>query len=81
MRKYVTRMGDGFKTELTESELEREIEQGAGSAAESGRIETLNEEDRRRLLEIFKCPDRSVGVDRGKRSCSVTTAARPSSGG
>ena len=66
MGKYVTRMGDGFKVELTESEINRDIEEGSQEAAKNGQIAPLNQDESLYLLEIFKCPDRSVGVERGK---------------
>ena len=66
MSKYVTRMGDGFKVELTESEINRDIEEGSQNAAKNGQIDPLNQDESLYLLEIFKCPDRSVGVERGK---------------
>jgi dimethylamine--corrinoid protein Co-methyltransferase len=59
-------MGDGFNVELTESEIKRHIEEGSQAAAENGQIDPLNQEESLHLLEIFKCPDRSVGVERGK---------------
>jgi len=59
-------MGDGSVTELSESELRRDLEEGSRHAAERARIPPLSEDDLRRLLELYKCPDKSVGVERGK---------------
>jgi len=66
MEKIYTRMGDGFVTELSESELRRDLEEGSRHAAERAKIPPLSEDDLRRLLELYKCPDKSVGVERGK---------------
>jgi len=66
MAKISTRMGDGFRVELSEEEIRKDLEEGSQDAAKKGKIPPLAEEDLRRLLEIFKCPDRSVGVERGK---------------
>ena len=55
MGKYVTRMGDGFKVELTESEINRDIEEGSQEAAKNGQIAPLNQDESLYLLEIFKC--------------------------
>jgi len=59
-------MGDGSVTELRESELRRDLEEGSRHAAERAKILPLSEDDLRRLLELYKCPDKSVGVERGK---------------
>jgi dimethylamine--corrinoid protein Co-methyltransferase len=66
VQKYVTRMGDGFRIELTEDEIKHDIEEGTNDASEKGKIAPLSTDDMKRLLEIFKCPDKSVGVQRGK---------------
>ena len=66
MQKIYIRMGDGSVTELSESELRRELEEGSRHAAERAKILPLSEDDLRRLLELYKCPDKSVGVERGK---------------
>jgi len=66
MEKFYTRMGDGSVIELNESEIKRDLEEGTKDAAERAKIPPLSEDDLRRLLEIFKCPDKSVGVERGQ---------------
>ena len=66
MQKIYTRMGDGSVTELSESELRRDLEEGSRHAAERAKVLPLSEDDLRRLLELYKCPDISVGVERGK---------------
>jgi len=66
MQKIYTRMGDGSVIELSESELKRDLEEGTRDAAERAKICPLSEDDLRHLFEIYKCPDKSVGVERGK---------------
>jgi len=66
VQKIYTRMGDGSVTELSESELRRDLEEGSRHAAERAKIPPLSEDDLGRLLELYKCPDKSVGVERGK---------------
>jgi len=66
VQKIYTRMGDGSVTELSESELRRDLEEGSRHAAERAKVLPLSEDDLRRLLELYKCPDKSVGVERGK---------------
>jgi dimethylamine--corrinoid protein Co-methyltransferase len=66
VQKIYIRMGDGSVTELSESELRRDLEEGSRHAAERAKILPLSEDDLRRLLELYKCPDKSVGVERGK---------------
>ena len=65
MPKYLTRMGDGFRTEMSEAELRKELEEGTQDAARRAKVPALEDEHVRYMLEIFKCPDRSVGVQRG----------------
>jgi len=65
MPKYVTRMGDGFRVELDEAAIRKDLEEGTQDAAKRGKISPLGDDELRYLLEIFECPDRSVGVKRG----------------
>jgi dimethylamine--corrinoid protein Co-methyltransferase len=65
MGKYATRMGDGFRVEMTEDEIRRDIELGTEDAARRGKINALSDDHMKHLLDIFKSPDRSVGVERG----------------
>ena len=66
MGKFYTRMGDGSVIELNESELKQDLEEGTRDASDRAKIPPLSEDDLRRLLELYKCPDKSVGVERGK---------------
>jgi len=66
MQKIYTRMGDGSVIELSENELKRDLEEGTRDAAERAKIPPLSADELRRLLELYKCPDKSVGVEKGK---------------
>ena len=65
MEKFVTRMGDGFRVEMTEAEIRRDIEEGVQDASKRAKIPPLTEDEIRYLVELFKAPDNAVGVDRG----------------
>jgi dimethylamine--corrinoid protein Co-methyltransferase len=58
-------MGDGFLTELTETELKRDIEEGTRDAAERVKIAPLSQDELNHLFEIYSTPSRSVGVEPG----------------
>jgi dimethylamine--corrinoid protein Co-methyltransferase len=66
VKKIHTRMGDGFSHEMSEAEVMRDLETGTLDASEKGEVPTLTEDDLRHLFEIFACPDRTVGVEKGK---------------
>lgn len=66
MGKIRTRLGDGSVIELSESELQSDLEDGTQDAAERGKIPPLSQDELRYLAELFKRTDRSVGVDIGK---------------
>ena len=65
MEKYKTRMGDGFSVEMTEAEIQRDIEEGTQDAANRAKIPPLTGDEIRYLVELFKSPDNAVGVKRG----------------
>ncbi|MCJ7705368.1 MAG: hypothetical protein MUO28_07480, partial [Desulfobacterales bacterium] len=62
MKKMVTRMGDGFRVEMTEAEVRRDLEKGTENAAERAKIVPLTEDELRHLYDIFECPDQNVSV-------------------
>ncbi len=66
VEKLYTRLGDGFGIEMTEAEMKQDLEEGTQDAAERAGVPPLTEADLGHLFEILKCPDRSVGVERGK---------------
>jgi len=65
MQKIYTRMGDGSVTELSESELKQDLEEGTRDAAERGKIPPLSEDELSYLFDVYSSPARFVGVDRG----------------
>ena len=65
MQKMRTRMGDGYLTEMTESELKKDIEEGTGDAAESAQISPLSQDESDHILDIYTTPSRPVGVEMG----------------
>ena len=65
MTRFATRMGDGFRVEMTEAEIRKDIEEGTKDAAARAKVEAMTEDEITYLLDIYKCPDRSVGVQRG----------------
>ena len=65
MEKFVTRMGDGFRVEMSEAEIRKDIEEATQEASRRAKIPTLSEDDVRYLIELFERPDNSVGVEKG----------------
>lgn len=65
MQKYLTRMGDGERIQMTRDELVRDLQLGTQEAAERGKIPPLTQEDLDRLLEIFLNPNKVVSVEPG----------------
>ncbi len=65
MKKYLTRMGDGQRIEMTSDELMRDFELGTQDAVRRGKIAPLTQDDLNYLLEIFTNPNKIVGVEPG----------------
>jgi len=65
MKKYLTRMGDGQRVEMTADELRADFELGTQDAARRGKIAPLNQEDLDRLMDIFTNPNKIVSVEAG----------------
>ncbi len=65
MGKIMTRMGDGFPVEMSESQLMGDLEEGTENAAECGEIPTLSKEELQYLFDLFTAPYRVVGVEPG----------------
>jgi len=65
MQKIYARMGDGSATELSESELRRDLEEGTRDAAERAKISPLSQDELTYLFDMYSNPARFVGVDRG----------------
>jgi len=69
-------MGDGTLVELSEGELERDLEEGTEDAAERGEISTLSEDELSYLFDIFSSPYKFVSVEPGNEI--VLTCDNPS---
>ena len=65
MAKITTRMGDGSDVELTPDELRKELQDGCEAAVKRGKVPPLSDEDFDYLFEMFSCPSRIWGVQRG----------------
>lgn len=66
MDKYMTRMGDGYRVELTAEEIREDIIAGMEDAVSRGNIPPLTKEEQERLFEIITMPGTVVGVEFGK---------------
>ena len=65
MSTIVTRMGDAATVEMTRDDLKRDIVEGSEAAAAKGKIPVLEEREVEYLFEMFACPSRMWGVERG----------------
>jgi dimethylamine--corrinoid protein Co-methyltransferase len=70
-----TRMGDGSPLAMSEDELRRDIDDGISQAVENASVAPLNKEEIEYLVELFKRPDRIVGVEPGKEIVLTYDAA------
>lgn len=75
MGKIITRMGDGFPVEISESQLVGDLEAGTEDAADRGKIAPLSKEELQYLFDIFNLPHRFVGVSPGKEVVLTYDAA------
>jgi len=65
LKKYLTRMGDGQRVEMTADEMMKDFELGTQDAARRGKIDPLTQEDLNYLLEIFTDTNKIVSVEPG----------------
>ena len=65
MSTVVTRMGDGSTVELTRDEIRRDVVEGSEAAAAKAKIPALDENEYDYLVDMFCCPSRVWGVERG----------------
>ena len=65
MGKIITRMGDGFPVEMSESQLMADLEAGTADAADRGEIPQLSREALQYLFDLFASPHRFVSVEPG----------------
>ena len=61
MEKFVTRMGDGFRVEMTEAEIRRNIEEATQDASKRAKVPPLTED------EMKYWPENEVGVKKGNK--------------
>lgn len=61
-----TRLGDGSMVEMSEKELMEDLTAGSEDAAARAEVPPLNKEDYEYLMDLFKQPDRFVGVRPGR---------------
>ena len=71
-KKYMTRMGDGFRIFMTEAEIRQDIEDGIADAARRGKVPPLTGEDIDKLVEIITMPGTVVGVEFGRQVVSTS---------
>jgi dimethylamine--corrinoid protein Co-methyltransferase len=65
MEKIVTRMGDGTLTEMSQSELRRDLEAGTGDATDKAGVPRLVQDELDHLLDIFTTPAKFASVELG----------------
>lgn len=65
MRKILIRMGDGFLTEVNETELKRDLEEGTKDASERAEVSPLSDDELKYLFEIYSFPSKFVSVEPG----------------
>ena len=71
-KKYMTRMGDGFRMFMTEKEIRDDIADGIADAVRCGKVPPLNAEDVEKLVEIITLPGNVVGVEFGRQVVSTS---------
>ena len=69
MDKILTRLGDGSRIEMTESEVQQDLEDGAADAAATADVPTLTDDEIAYLMELYRRKDRVVGVEEGMECC------------
>jgi len=63
--KILTRLGDNSTVEMTRDELRKDLEEGTQAAVTKAKIAPLTENELDYLEEMFVCPSRIWGVERG----------------
>jgi len=69
MGKIVARMGDGDRVDMTEAEVQQDLEEGSQDAAERAKIPPLTSDEIAYLMELYRRKDRVVGVEDSKACC------------
>lgn len=65
MKKYQTRLGNGFSIEMSEQEIMADLVAGSEDAADRGKIAPLGDDELKYLLDIFCSPYKFVSVEPG----------------
>lgn len=65
MGKILTRMGDGTLIEMSEAEVERDLEEGTQDAAERAEVPPLSGDELKYLSDIFATPAKFASVELG----------------
>lgn len=65
MSTVTTRMGDGSTVTMTRDEIRRDVIEGSEAAAKKAKIAALDENEVDYLVDMFCCPSRIWGVERG----------------
>lgn len=66
MTKLMTRMGDGWPVELTESEIRQDLEEATQQAADRGHINPLSTDELNWIYKICTSGNKMLGVERGR---------------
>ncbi len=69
MQKFMTRMGDGDRVDMSAAEIQEDLETGALDAADRAGVPTLTDDEIKYLMNLFQSKDRVVGVESGKEVC------------
>ncbi len=86
-KKILTRMGDGERLWLSESDVKTDIEDGTADAAKRANIPVLNENEKKQLFDIIADPARIVSVNPGEEvivtddGCSMSFYSGQDGGG
>jgi dimethylamine--corrinoid protein Co-methyltransferase len=64
--KFLIRMGDGERIEMTSSEIRDDIQDGTVDAAKRGKIPELTAEEQQQMFDIMTEPSRIVSVNPGE---------------
>lgn len=75
MQSFTTRMGDGFRVEMTEEEIREDILAGMEDAVKRGKVPPLSDRDIDRLFEIITMPGNMVGVEFGQEIVTTSDSA------
>ncbi|MBW2178106.1 MAG: [dimethylamine--corrinoid protein] Co-methyltransferase, partial [Deltaproteobacteria bacterium] len=66
MGNIVARMGDGDRVDMTEAEVQQDLETGTQDAADRAKISPLTSDEVEYLMELYRRKDRVVGVEDSK---------------